>query len=92
MTVDDSPTRNPLFDGPAPDLTVTPPREVHAAVLDPFSVYQKGEALLRQELGALSAWHLVNIITTHRLSFEPESTLNRLPREALVDFIVAAVR
>jgi len=29
---------------------------------DPFSVYEKGEVILRQQLSALSSWHLVNII------------------------------
>jgi hypothetical protein len=48
--------------------------------------------LLQQELGALSAWHLVNIITAYGLSDEPETMLDRLPEEALVDLIVAAVR
>jgi hypothetical protein len=82
----------PLFDGPAPELAV-PTRTVGAeAVLDPFSVFEKGEVLLRKELGALSAWHLVNIIRAYRLSPEPLDVLNRLPGPALVDLIVAGVR
>src|SRR5262245_16770384 len=51
------PTLEAYFDGPAPDVSVVPPRPV-SAVLNPFSVYEKGESLLEQELGALSARHL----------------------------------
>jgi hypothetical protein len=75
-----------VFQGPAP-------QEVGAeSVLDPFSVYEKGEALLRRQLGALSAWHLVNIITAYRLSDEPMERLNHLPAAQLIDVIVAGVR
>jgi hypothetical protein len=56
------------------------------------SVYQKGEGLLRQELKALSAWHLVNIILAYRLSPEPADALNRMPASALIERIVAGVR
>jgi hypothetical protein len=83
----------PLFDGPAPAVVATTvDAPLHEAVLDPFSVYEKGEPLLRRELGALSAWHLVNIIVAYGLSDEPVTTLNRLPGRALIDRIVAGVR
>jgi hypothetical protein len=62
------------------------------SVLNPFSVYRKGEALLRRQLGALAAWHLVNIIQAYELSDLPEAGLNRLSAEALIELIVAAVR
>jgi hypothetical protein len=83
----------PQFDEPAPEpVFVTASRHASpGAVLDPFSVYEKGEALLRKELGALSPWHLVNIIRAHRLSAEPVDTLNRLPGAALIDIIVDGV-
>ena len=82
----------PLFDGPATDPIVTTHRSASVdAVMDPFSVYEKGEVLLRKELGALSPWHLVNIIRAYRLSAEPVDTLNRLPGAALVDIIVDGV-
>jgi hypothetical protein len=70
-----------VFDGPAAD-----------AVLNPFSVYEKGESLLRQELSALSAWHLVNIVRAYALSGEPLGTLNAFSAPALIDVIVAGVR
>lgn len=83
----------PRFDGPAPDVTFTTvPPASQDAVLDPFSVYEKGEKLLRQELGALAAWHLVNIALAYRLSDEPESVLNGLTAAQLVELIVAGVR
>jgi hypothetical protein len=83
----------PLFDRPAPDLSLGTPRPMATdAVLDPFSVYEKGEVLLRKELGALSPWHLVNIIRAYRLSAEPIDVLNRLPGVALAEIIVEGVR
>jgi hypothetical protein len=84
----------PLFDGPAPDVSVPVARNgpVADAVLDPFSVFEKGEVLLRKELGALSSWHLVNIIRAYRLSVEPLDVLNRTPATGLIDIIVEGVR
>jgi hypothetical protein len=74
----------PLFDAPAP-------YRVHA-ILDPFSVYARGEARLRQQLGALSPLHLVNIIKAYHLSDEPPATLNRLTAATLIEMIVIGVR
>ena len=80
----------PLFDEPAP------PANAGAAavesVLNPFSVFRKGEALLRGQLAALSAWHLVNIVRDYQLSDLPLRQLNALPPSELVDLIVSAVR
>jgi hypothetical protein len=89
-----SPRRESVFDGPKDAVVTagapssTPPEE---AILDPFSVYEKGEALLRRQLGALSAWHLVNIIVAYELSELPRPSLNRMEPAALIDVIVAAV-
>jgi hypothetical protein len=84
----------PMFDAPAADsITTVEVRPLeHAAALNPFSVYERGEAVLRKELGALSAWQLVNIIVTHRLSDEPVAVLNRLPALMVIDLIVIGVR
>jgi hypothetical protein len=60
--------------------------------LNPFSVYRKGEALLRSQLSALAAWHLVNIIEAYDLSDLAPSTLSLMPPEQLIELIVAAVR
>jgi hypothetical protein len=57
-----------------------------------FPFTKSGEAVLRKQLGALEAWHLVNIIIAYRLSDDPISTLNRLPALSLIEIIVGAVR
>ena len=62
------------------------------SVLNPFSVYRKGEALLRDQLGALAPWHLVNIIVAHRLSSIPAEELQRMPAPHLIELIIAGVR
>jgi len=82
----------PAFDGPAPVVTETVRVGTTDAVLDPFSVYEKGETLLRKELGALSGWHLVNILVAYELTDEPASTLNQLPKAHLIERIVQGVR
>ena len=84
------PTATPIFDEPAPDLPLETP--VGESILNPFSVYRKGEALLRRQLGAFSAWHLVNIVRDHQLSDLPEATLNAMAATDLIELIVATVR
>ena len=80
----------PAFDGPAPTVVAGPPPA--SSVLNPFSVYRKGEALLRDQLHALSPWHLVNIIIAHDLSEIPIESLNLMPANELTELIVASVR
>ncbi len=80
----------PAFDGPTPFSARRAPAA--ASVLNPFSVYRKGEALLRGQLGALSPWHLVNIINAHDLSRIPADDLNAMPTPELIELIVACVR
>ena len=79
----------PAFDGPAPSAVVTNGTE---SVLDPFSVYRKGEALLRRQLSALAGWHLVNIIRRYRLSDEDPAILNGQEPSRLVEVIIDGVR
>ena len=64
----------------------------HESVLNPFSVYRKGEALLRSQLSALSGWHLVNIIIAYELSEQREPDLAVTPASVLVELIVSTVR
>jgi hypothetical protein len=78
----------PVFDGPA-SAEAPPPTE---SILNPFSVYRKGEVLLRNQLAALSPWHLVNIAQAHRLTDADNATLNRLSAAALIELIVTGVR
>ena len=62
---------DPVFSEPAPPVSsVEGPS--HESVLNPFSVYRKGESLLRRQLAALSGWHLVNIILAYGLSEQRE--------------------
>lgn len=84
------PVPPPAFDGPAPpaDVRMAPPN----SVLNPFSVYRKGEGLLRDQLRALSSWHLVNIILDHELTEIPVEELNRMMAGELIELIVSAVR
>jgi len=77
----------PIFDTPAPPLAATT-----ESVLDPFSVYRKGEALLRRQLSALAGWHLVNIIRRYDISREDPAILNATEPAALVEMIVDGVR
>jgi hypothetical protein len=79
----------PTYDGPADDRTPPPATE---SILNPFSVYRKGEALLRSQLSALSAWHLVNIIRAHELSDLDPAVLDTMDAPVLVELIVTAVR
>jgi len=79
----------PLFDGPAPASAAPPTTE---SVLDPFSVYRKGEALLRRQLSALAGWHLVNIIRRYELSDEDPALLNAQEPARLVELIIHGVR
>ncbi len=83
------PPREPAFDGPAPEPGLSPPAT--DAVLNPFSVYQKGETLLRRQLAALSSWHLTNIVRAYDISIEGRDP-NRMPSSALIDAIVEAAR
>jgi hypothetical protein len=84
------PVPPPAYDGPAPASIQGPPTA--NGVLNPFSVYRKGETLLRDQLHALSSWHLVNIILAYNLSEIPVDELNRMSAPQLIELIVASVR
>ena len=87
--IPDSPLA-PLFDGPADHGsrdTADPP-----GILNPFSVYRKGEPLLRRQLAAFSKWHLVNIVRHYGLSRQPSDALDQLSEAELVELILVAVR
>ncbi|PYR80327.1 MAG: hypothetical protein DMF86_01060 [Acidobacteria bacterium] len=85
-----APAAAPVFDQPAPDFVPAATRP--ESVLNPFSVFQKGESLLRSQLQALSTWHLVNVIRAYSLSDARSETLNSMTQAALVDLIVRGVR
>jgi hypothetical protein len=80
----------PVFDGPAGE---EPPAEpAPEAILNPFSVYRKGQTLLRNQLAALSPWHLVNIIRAYDLSDLDADALNQMGAPTLSEIIVSSVR
>jgi hypothetical protein len=90
--VSPAPVEAPAFDGPAPAcVPASAEPELHA-VLDPFSVYAKGEDLLRQELSALSPWHLRNIIRAYDLASHPSIDLETFTAEELIGIIMLGVR
>lgn len=80
----------PEFDGPLPLGSPQTPRA--EGVLNPFSVYRKGEDLLRRQLGALAEWHLVNIVEAYELSDLSTASLNNMSQIQLIELIVAQVR
>ena len=83
------PVTPPVFDGPA---TESLPALTPDSIMNPFSVFRKGEMMLRRQLMALSEWHLVNIIRAHGLSELSEDALNQMSAPALVELIATAVR
>lgn len=85
-----SPVASPAFGGPAPPRR--PPVPPARPILDPFSVYAKGEELLRSELGALDGRHLRAIARGYRLVDERRLDLDVLPEPELVELIVTGVR
>jgi hypothetical protein len=92
LTIDAEPVTRPIFDRPAPELKIVKADSaVRPAILDPFSACEQGEHLLRQELTALSAWHLVNIVVAYELRDESETVLNQLSQRELVELIVSEV-
>jgi hypothetical protein len=87
-----TPLPRPIFDGPAPHVAHRADGESTVSVLDPFSVYDKGEAMLRQQLAALSAWHIVNILVDYDLADEDATALSRQPASTLIEKVVAGVQ
>lgn len=82
-----------VYDEPAaPSIPVTGRAAEPEPVLDPFSVYAKGEDLLRRQLAALSPRHLRAIILGYGLVDPTGVDLTGLTRPELTALIVAAVR
>jgi hypothetical protein len=82
----------PIFDGPARPVLSAARDETAVGVLDPFSIYEKGEAMLRKQLAALSAWHIVNILVAYELVDEDAATLSRTPTASLIEKVIAGVQ
>jgi len=82
----------PAFEAPLPSSARPVIPGSREAAMDPFSVYEKGEPLLRKQLGALSAWHLINIALAYDLTDEPIDLLNVRSPGYLAELIVRGVR
>jgi hypothetical protein len=81
------PVASAPLDGPVIGGAELPVTE---AVLNPFSVYAKGEDLLRRQLAALSPRHLRAIAVAYGLA--PKADLEVLTGPELIALIVVAVR
>jgi hypothetical protein len=91
----EAPVLPAAYDAPAPSkVTVvdTPPSVEPDPVLDPFSVYGKGENILRRQLGALSARHLRAIVIGYELVDDADVDLEALTNAELIELIVTTVR
>ena len=84
------PRARPAHDAPAPPLATGERAPAANAILDPFAVDAKGEALLRRQLGALAARHLRNIVRAYELA--PDLDLEDVDEPELIELIVASVR
>jgi hypothetical protein len=62
------------------------------AILDPFSVFAKGESVLRDELSAFSRRHLVAIVEEYALTPEDGPALALHDHQGLIELIVAGVK
>ena len=87
-----APTTLSYADFARPDPGTEAAGPARESVLNPFSVYRKGEGLLRSQLLALSGWHLVNIIEAYGLSEQSGANLGSTPANVLVELIVSSVR
>jgi hypothetical protein len=84
----------PVYDEPAPPKqpVIIPTHDDTAPVLNPFSVYAKGEAMLRQQLVALPPWHLRAIIVAYELADPSDLDLDVLTAPQLIEVIVGTVQ
>jgi hypothetical protein len=87
------PLTQAVYDEPAPPKqpVIVPARE-SATVLNPFSMYAKGEDLLRRQLAALPPWHLRAIIIGYEFADPADVDLDALTTVELIELIVAGVR
>ena len=80
----------PHYDGPAQRQTVK--SSGTESILNPFSVYEKSPHLLAQELTALRAYHLRQIIRDYALSSDGDGRLESMTEPELGALILQRVR
>ena len=90
LPVVEPPVVHAVYDEPAP--TQVPPTAGARPVLDPFSVYAKGEELLRRQLAALSRRHLITIAAFYQLADGALVDPERLTVPELIELIANGVR
>jgi hypothetical protein len=87
-----APESPPVFDGPAESSSSRHYQAHGNAVLNPFSVYEKSPTILAQELSALRAWHLRQILTEYGLVDQADPRLETLSEPELGSLILQRVR
>ena len=85
-----TPVSPPYYDGPAERRE--PEHRWHESILNPFSVYAKNPDLLAQELTALRAWHLRQIIRDYNLVDDDTIRLENMTEPELGSLIMQRVR
>jgi hypothetical protein len=88
--VETVPVSPPRYARPAEPRERPPVR--HEAVLNPFSVYEKNPDVLAQELTALRAWHLRQIIRDYSLVDESDVRIESMSEPELGSLIMQRVR
>jgi hypothetical protein len=87
------PVTQPVFDEPAPPKQPVRLQSAETpSVLNPFSVYAKGEDVLRQNLTALPPWDLRAMIIAYEFVDPADVDLDALTTAELIELIVAGVR
>jgi hypothetical protein len=81
-------TEESFFPGPARRSGASQPIRAHS-VLDPFATYAQGEKILRQQLSALSRYHLLTLIDAYQLDVVDS---DYAAKEDLAEGIVRAVK
>ena len=80
----------PQYEEPAEPRA--PAGSPQGAILDPFSVYDKSPTVLAQQLTALRAWHLRQIIRDYHLVDEADLPLEAMSEPELGTLILQRVR
>jgi hypothetical protein len=86
------PLTGPTLDEESAEVAVTGDATEPRPVLNPFSVYARGEPMLRRQLAALSPRHLRAIATGYDLADPVDIDLEALTTTELVELITTAVR
>jgi hypothetical protein len=86
------PPPQPVYSAPARSRSRMPITAKLETILDPYSVYQQGGSdLLLEELSALSAGHLRQIIRAHALA-EESAVLDKMDKAGFISLIARGVR